>query len=294
MESRLGTSFADVRVHTGAAAAAAARAEGANAYAIGDDIVVGNEQFDPHGAAGRRLLAHELVHVTQQRAGRAGAPVAVPAQAEQEARRLAPLIAAGQAVRVTQAAPAALQRDGPGPAGGDSSTTLTLDPDLEARMAFERWLAQQAAGGSTATESPGLQPLPTAWLRPSLLGAERTDFGSLITPYYDRGLMPGGAADTRDLGVITQLFNERYQLVRHFPDVGPVVRPFLGADWRVRLAETLTATSVDFALSGDHPTTFELSNRSWERMTGATTYSTPMFKVPLVNDWWNRVSGSGR
>ena len=168
-------------------------------------------------------------------------------------------------------------------------------------MAFERWFAQQVAAGPGATADPAgdevppvSQPLPRDWLRPSLLGAERVDFGSLITPYYDRGLMPGGASDTRDLGVISQLFSDRYLLVQRLPDIGPVVSPFLGSEWRLRLAETLTSTTIDFALGGDNPTVLDLSNQAWERMTGATTYSTPMVKVPLLNDWWNRASGGGR
>ena len=33
---------------------------------------------------------------------------------------------------------------------------------------------------------------------------------------------------------------------------------------------------------------------TFEQFTGATTYSSPMLKVPYLNDWWNRVSGGGR
>jgi lysozyme family protein len=66
MESRFGYDFGQVRVHTGSRADAAARAVEARAFALSDDIVFGDGQYDPHGAEGRRLLAHELTHVIQQ------------------------------------------------------------------------------------------------------------------------------------------------------------------------------------------------------------------------------------
>ena len=63
------------RVHTGDAATESARAVGAQAYTVNRDIVFGAGQYAPHSEAGRRLIAHELTHVVQQRTGsdRAGA-----------------------------------------------------------------------------------------------------------------------------------------------------------------------------------------------------------------------------
>ncbi|MFF1923881.1 DUF4157 domain-containing protein [Streptomyces sp. NPDC058221] len=63
MESRFGTEFSGVRVHTGAAAARSARAIGARAYTSGSDVVIGDGGGDKH------TLAHELTHVVQQRSG---------------------------------------------------------------------------------------------------------------------------------------------------------------------------------------------------------------------------------
>lgn len=70
-ESRLGADLGAVRVHRDAAAADSARAVGAAAYTVGPDIVFGHGRYDPGGADGRRLLAHELAHVLQQRGGTA-------------------------------------------------------------------------------------------------------------------------------------------------------------------------------------------------------------------------------
>jgi len=69
MEARLGHSFGDVRVHTGAAADQSARSVQAHAYTVGSDVVFSDGAYDPASAAGRTLLAHELTHVVQQRSG---------------------------------------------------------------------------------------------------------------------------------------------------------------------------------------------------------------------------------
>src|SRR4029077_17346046 len=66
MESCFGVGFGDVRIHTGPWAAAAARALGARAFTFGSEIVFGKGEFLPESPEGRRLLAHELVHVVQQ------------------------------------------------------------------------------------------------------------------------------------------------------------------------------------------------------------------------------------
>lgn len=69
LERRFGHSFADVRVHTDPAASAAARDIGARAYTVGNHIAFRDGYFAPGSPEGRRLLAHELTHVLQQRAG---------------------------------------------------------------------------------------------------------------------------------------------------------------------------------------------------------------------------------
>lgn len=72
-ESRFGHNFGNVRVHVDHSADAAARSVGARAFTSGSDVAFGAGQFAPHSAQGRRLLAHELTHVVQQRHGLAPA-----------------------------------------------------------------------------------------------------------------------------------------------------------------------------------------------------------------------------
>jgi uncharacterized protein DUF4157 len=63
MEVRFDADFSDVRVHTGDDARRSAAELGASAYTSGNHIVVGAGGMDRH------TLAHELVHVLQQRRG---------------------------------------------------------------------------------------------------------------------------------------------------------------------------------------------------------------------------------
>jgi hypothetical protein len=68
-EPPFGFDFARVKIHTDQRAADSARVIGALAYTSGNDIVFGAGRFAPWTDAGTRLLAHELAHTAQQRAG---------------------------------------------------------------------------------------------------------------------------------------------------------------------------------------------------------------------------------
>jgi hypothetical protein len=71
-EQALGASLPDVRVHIGGDAAMAVREAEAAAFTAGTDVFMGDQRA-PGRSADRRLLAHELAHVVQQR--REGASV---------------------------------------------------------------------------------------------------------------------------------------------------------------------------------------------------------------------------
>ena len=92
MEGRFGADFQPVRIHHDGAAAARLNAR---AYTHGEHIVFGAGRFEPHSLHGRRLIAHELAHVVQQRRG--GAVPALDPQAahEQGADRAADAYAGG-------------------------------------------------------------------------------------------------------------------------------------------------------------------------------------------------------
>ena len=65
-EPRFGHDFSSVRVHSGPAAAQSARDVNAHAYTVGHNVAFDLGRFAPATAEGKKLLAHELAHVTQQ------------------------------------------------------------------------------------------------------------------------------------------------------------------------------------------------------------------------------------
>ncbi|GAA2363934.1 hypothetical protein GCM10009854_49580 [Saccharopolyspora halophila] len=93
LEERLGHDFSRVRVHTDRDAGQLTDALGADAVAVGQDILFGPGKFRPGTTEGNHLLAHELLHTVQNptglgalRAGRDLGEVSLPQQAiEQEA-----------------------------------------------------------------------------------------------------------------------------------------------------------------------------------------------------------------
>jgi len=70
MEAAFGQSFTDVRVHAGPYVSAL----GAVAFTQGSHIHFAPGRFDPNTQRGQEILAHELAHVVQQRAGRVSNP----------------------------------------------------------------------------------------------------------------------------------------------------------------------------------------------------------------------------
>jgi hypothetical protein len=68
-EARFRHDFSQVRIHNDERAGQSARQLGALAYTIGNDVMFGAGQYQPRSVAGGRLLAHELMHVVQQRRG---------------------------------------------------------------------------------------------------------------------------------------------------------------------------------------------------------------------------------
>jgi hypothetical protein len=75
MEGRMGHDFGDVRIHTDPKASASAKSVSAQAYTVGSDVVFQSGRYQPGTPTGQRMLAHELTHVVQQKAGPvAGSP----------------------------------------------------------------------------------------------------------------------------------------------------------------------------------------------------------------------------
>jgi len=79
-EPRFGVDLGAVRVHASDQAARSARAFGALAYTIGQDVVFGAGRYTPGTREGDGLIAHELAHVVQQ--SRPGAQARIARRAD--------------------------------------------------------------------------------------------------------------------------------------------------------------------------------------------------------------------
>lgn len=105
MESRFGNDLSGVRVHADAQAAVAAAAVGARAFTVGSHIVFGRNEYQPQDASGRKLVAHELIHVRQQSRSPvmlgSGLPIDPDPRLEAEAARGAAGLVTGQPVRAS-------------------------------------------------------------------------------------------------------------------------------------------------------------------------------------------------
>jgi len=149
MQQAFSFNFDAVRVHTDAAAGAAANALGARAMTTGADIVFAAGEYAPGTVSGDHLLAHELAHVVQQSQGLVSKPIdggpndhleqaahlaadrATPA-AEQEADGAARTVATGGAVPKLSRQPVAIARQpadaGAPPAAVTVPVTAKADP----------------------------------------------------------------------------------------------------------------------------------------------------------------------
>ena len=69
MQSRFGTDFWDIKIHTGGEAIQMNRELNAKAFTVGNDIYFNEGQYNPGSNEGKHLLAHELTHTVQQQGG---------------------------------------------------------------------------------------------------------------------------------------------------------------------------------------------------------------------------------
>lgn len=150
MESRFQHDFSGVRVHTDVRAAESSRALGANAWALGNELVFAGGRYDPHTPAGQHLLAHELTHVIQQQHAPAAdlqtdLEVSEPGDAaEQEADAVADEVVAGKTATVeARASETTIHRD----TAGDIGIGLGIGGGIALIGLGIAWLAGAFDGG---------------------------------------------------------------------------------------------------------------------------------------------------
>ena len=177
MESRFSHDFGSVRIHAGDEANQSAQAMGANAYAVGTDIVFAEGQYAPETPSGERLLAHELTHVAQQ--GQSSDPVADiddsssaltfshPADsAEMEAERAAGRVASGESVAVESGPTATVSRDLTDWLTGSAAVSGMLPSAADDAVAGDA-----APASAPAAAAPAASAAAVSGMLPSAAGA---------------------------------------------------------------------------------------------------------------------------
>jgi Domain of unknown function (DUF4157) len=164
-EARFGRDFSRVRIHTDAKAAESARVVQALAYTVGSDVVFAADRYSPGTAAGRRLLAHELTHVLQQRrtAGLAGNGVGAQGdRLEQQAAEGAKAVGQGRRPgAVTLAPQPVLQRDLARPPRGTPAPVRELTPEqVAAAITYNEARFRDPYSIRVIRDVVGVAPLP--------------------------------------------------------------------------------------------------------------------------------------
>jgi hypothetical protein len=232
MESAFGVDFSDVRIHTGARAAALSRRLHARAFTIGRDIAFASGEYRPGSPAGDVLIAHELAHVVQQRGGM------VPQQVEDRPAAYRSLEAdadASAAAASTSVWGSQLGIEGAMPA----------KPTLRSGLRLQRCddSAPSAPSAAAPAASPPAVPTPPAVPLSELKVVGRVeDPGDIKSIYFDRGSSTIPAAEAPKIPAI---------IAAHSTD--PLtLNAYRSEDEPVTLAEE-RAKKVDTALGSASP-----------------------------------------
>ena len=303
LEASYHTDLSAVRVHTGPAAADAARAAHANALTAGSHIVFGRGQYDPQSPRGMARIAHEVAHTIQQRRGHGSLDAGARRRAEREADQAAAAAARGGQATLSMGTAGVVQRQ----EAGSTPTFITdspefqlqLDPEIQAMMLqnyVRWWLGSSITEGEPAAESepetgaagtgqtatgpvvPEPHPLPPDFFQPynpADLGVE-PDIGAILSPYNIRNVPPGA----RDVDAAMTIFQQNARFVSILPDLRAAapgfLRPLIPGDWRTSIAEALTAATLNAQLKHDYPTPIEAADLSFYRMTGVSPVYIPI------------------
>src|SRR5262249_12685982 len=136
-------------------------------YTVGQDVVFGERQYAPETGAGRRLLAHELTHVVQQR-GAAGLPssrlrIGAPGDAfERPAAEAACAVVRGRpAPAITGLGGLALQGDlARPPAGAPDPVRQLTQVEIRAAITFNQDRFRDPYSIRVIRDVMGLEPVP--------------------------------------------------------------------------------------------------------------------------------------
>jgi hypothetical protein len=174
-EDRFGHDFSQVRIHTDARSAESARAVNARAYTVGREVVFDSGRYAPGTRDGRRLLAHELTHVMQQRGVAAQPSVLTIAPPRGPLEAEADRLSRGDCAPIVQRATGGvLQRDlatEPPAVAAPAQPDLT-DEQIQAAITFNR--ARYDAANTRLIQSLLGGPVTGTWTEEHIVAIAST------------------------------------------------------------------------------------------------------------------------
>jgi hypothetical protein len=179
-EPRFGQDFSRVRIYSDGPAARSASALGARAYTVGEAIIFNEAEYSLESPSGRRLVAHELAHVVQQRRGGAAAPVAGNPNLEAAAQSAANDVTRGTSVTVTGSAALGIARQSK-PEGTAGASAGQPEGDA-ARPIVEALLKAFAAATGSEKNRIGMQAVR------EVISAYRFSTTGLTEMHFEPGL----------------------------------------------------------------------------------------------------------
>lgn len=302
MSLRIGDDFNDVRVHTGPEADQLNQRLGARAFTTGPDIFFERGAYDPGTLGGRRRIAHELVHVVQQRTGQVtaedGCMTVRPAddpfeqQAAQTAERIIGPASPGQPIL----APAALvlpwaslrktpvERT-PRQASNHLSTPMTADPRT---ATIQRTAADFAKAAKNAPDKPNkknLLPTPMTCHLAVFGWLVRAEKGKLSYPWQFTGV----ARQTYDIALLHPNASHVFEqwmldhLYGHGVGSVPLDRPAGAWNTTFHVGDVLYTMTVNNLLQHSMVVTRTTATGAWihafnNQATFGTVYSAPAYK----------------
>jgi hypothetical protein len=294
MEPRFRADFGRVRIHTNNRAAGLAARLSARAFAYGQDIFFGKDEYRPESAGGRELIAHELTHTIQQRS-------AAPAKASRE-------------VDVTERSSPQVQRlgfdtarnyfaDKANALPGFRMLTVVLGKNPINDTAVDRSpgnvfraIVEFIPGASLVTDALNNAGIfdkfaNWAWGQIQPVASAFMDLGGAVLRFLKslgaRDLLSPGAAIDRGIGLVTGPINQIKSLVAGFIDAvlefvkEAILRP-LG-----KLAEGTDSYDLLKGVMGEDPVTGDAVDNSAELMVGG------FMKIIGQDEVWQNIQKSG-
>lgn len=238
MEGAFGEDFSAVRVHTGPDADYLNGRLQARALTIGNDILFSQGSYNPRSAQGKRLLAHELTHVVQQKGAedRTQLRVTDPGDScEREARRVAAYVTSApdaqnssfetpQRPHVSSLAAFEIQRNGDNQATGTRTEWFEERTSTRSVMVFTEYTAHIRLRFNNDCDNMGIE-VENHWLTGVTSAFPNTADINVYFGSGPAGLSPGREVEEDESGVRT-ITLRRYLHVDHFIKVGVDIEGF--------------------------------------------------------------------